>query len=59
MSEANLDWLVDRGELPRRPRKAAIKAALPELFARIHAGTWQGSEEDDLWLFRRALELSP
>lgn len=57
VSESNLEWLVHRGDLPRTPRKAAIKAALPELFARIHAGTWQGSEEDDLWFFRRALEL--
>lgn len=57
VSESNLELLVHRGDLPRKPRKAAIKAALPELLARIHAGTWQGSEEDDLWFFRRALEL--
>ena len=56
-SEANLDWLVERGRLPRKPRRAAIKIALPDQFARIHAGTWQGNDEDDLWFFQRALEL--
>lgn len=57
LSEGSLDYLVENGWLPRKPRKTAIKAALPDLFARILNGSWQGNHEDDLWLFRRALEL--
>jgi hypothetical protein len=57
MMETSLDHFVDEKWISRRPRKAAIKAALPFLFERIRAGTWRGDTDDDLAYYRHALTL--
>lgn len=50
---------VEQEYIPRVPRKAAIRAAIPDLLDRLMEGTWgTGSYvEDDLWFLRRALDL--
>jgi hypothetical protein len=57
LMEVDFERLAENGLIPRKPRRTAIKAALPELFERIQAREWQGSESDVLWFCRRALEL--
>lgn len=54
----DLEWLVRLRKVPREPRPDQIRAVLPDLFARIVAGRWKGTEDDQAWLCRRALGAS-
>lgn len=56
-TEGSLDHFVEERWIPRRPRKAAIKAALPHLLDRVRSGKWTVSIDDDLPFYRRALTL--
>ncbi len=55
------EWKIEQfqhdGIISGRPTKAAIKAALPDLFARMLSGEWTGGDDDYLWFILRASEL--
>jgi hypothetical protein len=54
--EAMLEWMEDRGTIPRVPKKRERRSVMPQLWERVRAKTWHGSDEDDLWLAQRALQ---
>jgi hypothetical protein len=56
-TEGSLDHFVEERWIQRRPRKAAIKAALPYLLDRVRSGTWNGGIDDDLAFYRHAITL--